>query len=98
MHLECCKGRLKQRIRQNHKTLMRGDPDGMQTQKEFRLHFLERTADSALGIVTAQMCLHSVNHVQIHYPGVMQLDDLLSLIEKCLLFVNYMNKKLILSI
>ena len=56
---------------------MRGDPDGMLTQKEFRLCLLERIADSALEIVTAQMCLHSVNHVQRHFPGVMRVDDVL---------------------
>ncbi|PSN35400.1 hypothetical protein C0J52_21268 [Blattella germanica] len=71
------KADIKQHIRQNHNTLMRGDPDGMLTQKEFRLRFLEHTADSALEIVTAQMCLHSVNHVQRHFLGVMRLDDVM---------------------
>ena len=63
------KADIKQFIRQNHNKLLRGDPDGMQTQKEFRLRFLERTEDSALKIVPAQMCFHSVTMCQDIFLG-----------------------------
>ncbi|KAJ4442784.1 hypothetical protein ANN_04377 [Periplaneta americana] len=67
---------IKQHLRENYNMLMRGDPAGILTQKEFRLHFLENTANVAIKVFTTQICLHSANHVHKHYPGAMQLDDM----------------------
>lgn len=70
------KADIKRRLRENFNVLMMGDPTGTLSETEFRLRFLENTADAALQIVTAQMCLRSVNHVQKHYPAAMRLDDM----------------------
>ena len=37
---------------------------------------VENIAHAAIGVVTAQMCLRSFNHVQKHYPSVMQMQDM----------------------
>ncbi|PSN37085.1 hypothetical protein C0J52_21167 [Blattella germanica] len=56
--------------------LLEGDPTGMINQTEFRIQHLQNIAKVAMGVVTAQMCLRSFNHVQKHYASAMQMQDM----------------------
>ena len=46
------KADIKRRLRENFNVLIMGDPTGKLSETEFRLRFLENTADVALQIVT----------------------------------------------
>lgn len=70
------KAEIKRRLQETFDILIEGDPTGVLNQTEFRIQHLENIADAAMRVVTPQMCLRSFNHVQKHYPSVMQMQDM----------------------
>lgn len=67
---------IKAQLQAGFTELMAGDPDGVLTQTEFRLRFLERCVNLAMPLVTPDKCLRACNHVQQHYASALQLEDM----------------------
>lgn len=70
------KARLKSSLQEGFLEIMAGDPAGVLTQCEFRLHFLERCVDLAMPHVTADLCARLCNHVQTHFQASIQMQDM----------------------
>ena len=70
------KGSIKEQMSQGYQTLIAGDPNGVLTQTEFRVRFLEQCADTAMRNVTGELCMRSYNHVQHYFPVAMNLGDM----------------------
>lgn len=68
------KAAMKRDLAENFASLM-DTPDDM-TQTEHRMQFLERCIDTAVNSITPILCLKTCNHVQKHFPSVMQMKDL----------------------
>ena len=70
------KASIKAQLQAGFPELMAGDPNGVLTQTEFRLRFLERCVNMAMPLVTPEKCLRACNHVQQHYASALQLEDM----------------------
>lgn len=68
------KTHIKNTLQEKFQELMAGDP--ALTQTEFRLRFLERCADLAMGTIIPLDCQRSCNHVQEHYAPALHLANM----------------------
>lgn len=68
------KAAMKRYLAENVASLM-DTPPGM-TQTEHRMQFLEHCIDLAVAKITPILCLKTCNHVQKHFPDVMQMKEL----------------------
>lgn len=70
------KANVKRCLSAQHGEMMRGDPDGVLNQTEYRMRFIENIADNSMRGIDGNMCLHAYNHVQRYFPAAMRRDNM----------------------
>ena len=63
-------------MRLNYDGMLNGDPDHQMSQQEWRMQFLEHTAQEARQFVTPELCFNAAVHVREAYSSVMLYADL----------------------
>ena len=69
------KAAMKREMASKREEMLSSSHEGV-TQTEYRLQFLEKIIDDNMAVITPMLCLSTYNHVQKHFPRILDLQDL----------------------